>query len=128
MANLTPNDINNKYPIKNLEWKFYFNARIELSERLKVVIPTTGENISIYKYEGVFGHYERVNKSYETPDDLDPWNRKFNDLSLNSTLSRDSYFKAVNKLISNKIIRGLVMTTSVEGSLVYCVEYVWIPE
>lgn len=123
-AILTPHQINEKYSIKNKDWKFYHNSSSDLCDRIKLVIPTSNENTTIYKYEGVHGHYERINKTYESPDDFDPWGRQFK-TPPSSVVMVDC---SNNKIVSNKIIRGFVRTTSVEGNLIYCVDYLWIHE
>lgn len=127
MSSLSPSQINEKYSIKNKDWKFYHSIAIDLCERIKTIMPSVSENISIYRYEGVYGHYERINKTYTIPDNTDPWNREFKlPPSSNSILTHNSY--SINKIISNKIVRGVVRVTSVESNLIYCLDYLWIHE
>lgn len=127
MSTLTSSQINEKYQIKDTGWKFYHSTSFDLCERIKLVIPTVSDNTLIYKYEGVHGHYERINTSYSSPKNSDPWNREFKIPTWGDIIMTNRFLNT-NKITSNKIVRGLVRGTSVEGNVIYCIDYLWISE
>ena len=131
-------NIHNKYPIENNHWSC-MGDHINLHDYLcSLVIESDQRELSryigistwylrkVYKYEYIIdGDAVYVNK-LENLKTLDPWNRRFPIFPHINTLRREghrnqySYAGIWDKSVGEYVC--YVVTTSIEGNIVYCVD------
>ena len=118
----------NKYPIVNLDWEvgdsvYSLQYYIECYGRGRSI---RGYNVS--NYAGICNYFVRKSKYddvvYKFDRNNDPWNRRFFAYKSGSRINKSNQYICRPLIGGSGDILMYVMTTSVEGDIVYCLDVI----
>lgn len=119
---VTPdNKLPKDYPIVNTGWKLMDSISLwHYLSSLKLMGVPDGENM--VKFAGIQNFYLRTRNHIQQNNDLDPWNRRFKTYPPESTHRGNTYtYYKYETFYRDNVY---VITTTVNGFKVYCVDIV----
>jgi hypothetical protein len=111
-----------RYPIVNNEWEigdsvYSLHYYIESYVGGRIV-----SNYDVSNYVGIRNYFVRISEYEFDCDNRDPWNRRFFAYSRGSRTIMNNHYICRPLIDGGGDILMYVMTTSVEGQIVYCLD------